>query len=301
MDSNSFKKIAVAGSGVLGAQIAFHTALNGYEVSVYDITEEALNRGRIAMEKNFSEYINDFGIECEELERSLDSINFTTNLADAVADADLLIEAVPEKIDIKKDFYSQLADVAPEKTIFATNSSTLLPSSFMEATRRPDRFLALHFANKIWSLNTAEVMRTSKTSDDVFRKVSAFATSIGMVALELNKEQPGYILNTLMVPFLDAALTLYGRGVADYKTIDKTWMKGTNSNAGPFGFFDVIGLNTVYNIHKTKAEQANDKDHLEAVEKLKTEFIDKNKLGVATGEGFYKYPNPEFRNEDFLK
>lgn len=104
-----------------------------------------------------------------------------------------------------------------------------------------------------------------------------------------------------MVPFLDAALTLYGKGIADYKTIDKTWMKGTNSNAGPFRFFDVIGLNTVYNIHKTKAEQANDQDQLKAVEKIKTEFIDKNKLGVATGEGFYKYPNPEFRSKEFLK
>lgn len=189
MDSDSLKKIAVAGSGVLGSQIAFHTALKGYEVSIYDITEEALDRGRKAMEKNFSEYINDLGVESERLKKTLDSIAFTTSLADA----DLLIEAIPEKINIKKEFYSQLAAVAPEKTIFATNSSTLLPSSFMEATGRPEKFLALHFANKIWLHNTAELMKTDKTDEEVFRKVSTFATSIGMIALELNKEQPGCI------------------------------------------------------------------------------------------------------------
>lgn len=295
------QKITIAGAGVLGAQIAFQAALYNYSVTVYDINEVALDKGREAMKKNFSSYIQDLGTEERKLNEAFESIQFTTHLADAVADADLLIEAVPEKLDIKKDFYQKVAAVAPEKTIFATNSSTLLPSDFMEATGRPEKFLALHFANKIWSHNTAEVMKTSRTADQIFKQVSAFATSIGMVSLELQKEQPGYILNTLMVPFLDAALTLYGKGVADYKTIDKTWMKGTNSNAGPFGFFDVIGLNTVYNIHKTKAEHENNQEHLAAVEKLKTEFIDQNKLGVATGEGFYSYPNPEFEKEDFLK
>lgn len=200
-----FKQITIAGGGVLGAQIAFQTALHGYDVFIYDISEQALLKTKETIEKLKLRYKNDLGTDDTVLKNAQAKIRFFTNLAEAVKSSDLVIEAIPENPKIKLEFYHSLSQVAPEKTIFATNSSTLLPSQFAEVTGRPEKFLALHFANEIWTHNTAEIMGHSKTSTEVFDSVVAFAKSIGMVALPLNKEQPGYILNSLLVPLLAAA------------------------------------------------------------------------------------------------
>jgi 3-hydroxyacyl-CoA dehydrogenase len=222
-------------------------------------------------------------------------------LATAVADADLLIESIPEDPSIKIDFYKKLADVAPQKTIFATNSSTMLPSQFAESTGRPAKFAALHFANEIWKHNTAEIMGHPGTDADVFDSLVAFSKSIGMVALPLQKEQPGYIVNSLLVPLLSAGLGLLVRGVADVQTIDKTWMVATGAPNGPFAILDVVGITTAYHINKIEAEKTGDSMKQKVVDYLKENFIDQGKLGVATGEGFYTYPNPAFKDAEFLK
>jgi 3-hydroxybutyryl-CoA dehydrogenase len=122
-----------------------------------------------------------------------------------------------------------------------------------------------------------------------------------MVALPLKKEQPGYIVNSLLVPLLSAGLDLLVKGVADVHTIDKTWMVATGAPTGPFAILDVVGITTAYNINKMEAEKTGDSDKQKVVEYLKEHFIDKGKLGVATGEGFYTYPNPAFKDADFLK
>lgn len=286
------KQVMVGGCGVLGSQIAFQSAIYGFGVRVYDVDEAALDAGRARMERLIPRYQKDRGASVEELREALGRVAFTTNLAHAVAEVDLVIEATPEVLTIKQSFYRQLAGVAPDKTVFATNSSTLIPSQLAASTGRPRRFLALHFANEIWTNNTAEVMRHSGTDDAVFDAVVQFAKAIGMVALPLQKEQPGYILNSLLVPFLDAAQKLWFRGVADIETIDKTWMIATGSPAGPFAILDVVGLNTVYNIASARAETTQNEEYRHLVERLKEEYIDKGKLGRATGEGFYRYPNP---------
>jgi 3-hydroxyacyl-CoA dehydrogenase len=162
-------------------------------------------------------------------------------------------EAIPEVAKIKTDFYTQFGNVAPEKTIFATNSSTLLPSQFAEVTGRPDKFLALHFASGLWKNNTAEVMKHLGTDQKVFQDVIEFAKNIGMVALPLYKEQPGHILNSLLVPFLEAARLLLMHQVADIETSDKTWMIATGAPEGPFAILDAIGINSAFNIVVAKA------------------------------------------------
>ena len=139
------------------------------------------------------------------------------------------------------------------------------------------------------------------TDTEVFDTLVAFAKSIGMVALPLKKEQPGYIVNSLLVPLLDAALDLLVGGVADVKTIDKTWMVATGAPTGPFAILDVVGITTAYNINKMGAEKTGDSAKQQIVDYLKENFIDKGKLGVATGEGFYTYPNPSFKDPHFLK
>ncbi|NKE05898.1 3-hydroxyacyl-CoA dehydrogenase [Mesobacillus selenatarsenatis] len=296
----NYKNITVAGSGVLGSQIAFQTAYSGFNVSVYDISDEAIEgaKNRIMLLK--PRYQQDLGASEQDLDAAYNRITFYSNLSQAVKDADLVIEAVPEVIGIKTDFYTKLGQAAPEKTVFATNTSTLLPSQFAEATGRPEKFLALHFANEIWKNNTAEVMMHPGTDKAVFDDLLEFAKAIGMVALPLYKEQPGYILNSLLVPFLEAGQMLLMKEVADPEIIDKTWMIATGAPKGPFAILDIVGITTAYNISNAKGE-AGVPGFKELAELLKTEYIDKGKLGVATGEGFYKYPNPSYEQPGFLK
>ncbi|OCK51284.1 3-hydroxybutyryl-CoA dehydrogenase [Chryseobacterium sp. CBo1] len=296
-----YKNITVAGSGVLGYQIAFQTAFHGFNVTVYDINDEVLENAKAKFDILAKSYRQDLKATDAKIEATKTNLQYSSNLAEAVKDADLVIEAVPENPQIKIGFYEQLAKVAPEKTDFATNSSTMLPSQFAEYTGRPAKFVALHFANDIWKHNTAEIMGHPGTDPKVFDNVVAFAKAIGMVALPLHKEQPGYIVNSLLVPLLSAATNLLVNEVADVQTIDKTWMVATGAPLGPFGILDVVGITTAYNINKMAADATKDPLKIKTVEYLKENFIDKNKLGVATGEGFYKYPNPAYKDKDFLK
>lgn len=297
----TYKNITVAGSGVLGYQIAFQAAYHGFSVTVYDISDKVLEKARSKFEWMCKAFRKDLRATQEQLDTAFDNLSYTSDLAAAVKDADLMIEAIPEIPELKIEFYEKLAKLAPEKTIFATNTSTLLPSQFAESTGRPAQFLALHFANKIWMHNVAEIMGHPGTDPKVFDEVVDFATAIGMVPMPLYKEQPGYIMNSLLAPFIDAGLQLLAKEVADPHTIDKTWMIVTGAPVGPFGILDTIGINTAYNITKMTAERTQSPVRFKAVKYLKEQLIDQNKLGAATGEGFYSYPNPAYMNPDFLK
>lgn len=293
--------VTVFGSGVLGAQIAFHTAYHGYDVTLFDISEELLENARLKFEQFKALYRQDINAAPADLDAAISKIRFTTDLAGSVKDADLTIEAIPENIQIKKDFYTRLAPLAPAKTIFCTNSSTLLPSQFAEQTGRPDRFLALHFANYLWKNNVAEIMGHSGTAPEIFEQVVAFAKTIGMLTIPIYKEQPGYVMNSLLVPWLIAGLDLYRNGIADAASIDKTWMKTLGADLGPMAMADLVGMSTAYNVTKSYAELTSEQVWKERRDFLKENFIEKNKLGISTGEGFYLYPNPAYQHADFLK
>jgi 3-hydroxybutyryl-CoA dehydrogenase len=292
--------VTVCGSGVLGGQIAYQTAFRGFHVVVYDIRQELLDKFKDGLLQLGELYKKDVNATQQEVDNAFARIAYSTDLAEAVKNADLLIEAIPENIQIKRNFYSELGKVAPAKTIFCTNSSTLLPSMFAQETGRPERFLALHFANQIWKNNTAEIMGHPGTDQQVFKSVVEFAKAIGMIALPLYKEQPGYILNSLQIPFLLAGMDLYANGVADPHTIDKTWMIASKSPMGPFAVLDLIGFHTVYQVAMNAAEAGNEQMR-KGAKLLKENFIDKGKLGISTGEGFYKYPNPAYENPGFVK
>lgn len=295
------KNVTVFGSGVLGAQIAFHAAFHGYHVTLFDIKEELLENAKLKFEEFKKLYQQDINATAADLDATVTRISFTTDLAESVKDADLTIEAIPENVQIKKDFYTKLGTLAPAKTIFCTNSSTLLPSQFAAETGRSERFLALHFANYLWKNNVAEIMGHSGTDSEIFEQVVQFAKTIGMLTIPIYKEQPGYVMNSLLVPWLIAGLDLYRNGVADASSIDKTWMKTVEANLGPMAMADLVGMTTAYNVTKSYAELTGEEIWKNRRDFLKENFIDRNKLGITTGEGFYKYPNPAYQAADFLK
>ena len=278
--------VTVLGTGVLGSQIAYQSAYSGFDVTAYDISDEILK----GAEHRFAGLAARYELEVEgaaggRAQAALARIVYSSDLAEAVQDADLVVEAVPERLDLKREVYTKLGKAAPAKTIFASNSSTLLPSAMADFTGRPERFLALHFADPVWSSKIAEVMGHPTTDSSVYQAVVDFARRIGMEPIELTKEQPGYVLNSLLVPFLRAGLDLLVDGVADSETIDKVWRIFARAPEGPFQMIDRIGLNTAHNVSALGDEKA------QAIGRyLKENFIDRGKLGVATGEGFYTYP-----------
>lgn len=310
----SIKKVVVAGGGVLGSQIAYQTAFSGYDVTVWLRSEGSIDRAKPkferlhkiyletleAMKTNKQAYCRGFTDKDELTDDEIDALKqkaddayenltLTTSYEEAGKDADLVIEAIAEDPEQKISFYQELAKHLPEKTIVVTNSSTLLPSQFADYTGRPEKYLALHFANEIWKNNTAEVMGQSKTEQEYYDEVVKFAESINMVPLQLKKEQPGYILNSMLVPFLNAAEALYANDVADPETIDKTWMLATGAPSGPFRILDVVGLVTAYNIVIMSPDAKEPSTTAGKIAAKLKEKIDEGKTGINAGEGFYKY------------
>ena len=307
-----FKKVTVAGGGVLGSQIAFQSAFRGFDVTVWLRSNASIGRAKPKFERLRTIYLqtleaaktnpaawargfgperpDDAGIDAlkEQVERAYASLKLTTSY-DEAADADLVIESIAEDPAQKIAFYQELAKHLPERTVIATNSSTMLPSAFAEATGRPEKYLALHFANEIWRNNTGEVMGHAGTGQAYYDQVVEFAEAIGMVPLCLHKEQPGYILNSMLVPFLNAAEALWANGVADPETIDKTWQLGTGAPAGPFRILDVVGLTTAYNI-VIMDPRSKDPETVQGkiASKLKAK-IDAGETGVNAGKGFFDY------------
>lgn len=316
------KKVVIAGGGVLGSQIAFQTAFKGFDTHIWVRSEASIERSKPFLKRWREEYVKELelcklhklgkaqgmpdiaegiysdlsDVSIEEIDEKIElvkglpeKIQHHTSMEDALKNADLVIEAVSEDIDVKRDFYSKIAPLLPKKTIIATNSSTLLPSSFADYTGRPEKFLALHFANLIWRLNTGEVMAHDRTSQEAFDIVVKFAENIGMIPLPLKKEKAGYILNSLLVPFVTAAEYLWAMDIAEPSVIDLTWKKGTNATKGPFEALDVIGIKTAYNVILLNPESKDKSTSTYIIAQKLKKMIDEGKLGKSSGEGFYKY------------
>lgn len=293
--------VTIAGGGVLGSQIAWQTAFMGFNVTVYDAFENGLENCRQLHKKYADLFITSRGANQEQINQTNLRLSYTTDLARAVKDADLISESIPEDPEIKKKFYEELCGLAPSKTIFTTNSSTTVPSEYAEETGRPEKFLALHFANLIWQHNIGEVMGHPGTDPEIFQRVVHFAEEIGMVPIPLLREQNGYVINSLLVPFLSAALDLLYNEVTDVESIDKTWMIGTGAPSGPCAIMDVIGMQTICNVDKLWGTKLGNSHLLDRADWIKHNFIDKGKLGINSGEGFYKYPHPKWQEPEFLK
>lgn len=314
------KKVVVAGGGVLGSQIAFQAAYCGFDVTIWLRSESSITRTQPKLDQLKVDYLKTIddmvagkmwaaGIadsenfnkdECvKKVEQAYANVKLETSLKEAVKDADLVIESMAEVTDQKIAFYKMMAPLLEEKTVVVTNSSTLLPSTFAKYTGRPQKYLSLHFANHIWIGNTAEVMAHDGTDKQYFDLLVKFANDIRMIALPVMKEKNGYLLNSLLVPFLLSGLDLLVNGVSDVKSIDTAWKRGTGAPRGPFEIFDIVGVTTAKNIAEQYQKVPgllspvlrkmmmpyNFKGQLAYLNKM----IEEGKLGVASGEGFYKY------------
>ena len=312
-----FKKIVVAGGGVLGSQIAYQAAYCGFDVTIWLRSESSVGRTQPKLDnlrevyaktielmstpegqtptnwcRGIAEYDTFNKDEClQKSENAYKSIKLELDMAKAVKDADLIIESMAENVEEKISFYKKLAGLLPEKTVIVTNSSTLLPSKFAKYTGRPDKYLSLHFANSIWKNNMTEVMSQAKTDKQYFDDVMNFAKEIRMIPLPVLKEKSGYLLNSMLVPLLFSGMDLYVNGISDPESIDKAWTLGTGAPKGPFQILDTVGLKTAYNIVPmyVKIPSFLAPYNFKGMEKMLKGYIDQGKLGMSSGEGFYKY------------
>ena len=311
------KKIVVAGGGVLGSQSAFQAAYCGFDVTVWLRSKGSIGRTQPKLDRLKAVYTETIekmatpegqtpatwarGIADYEsfdkdaclaaVERAYTGLKLELDMKKAVKDADLVIESMAEDIKQKDAFYTALAPLLPEKTVIVTNSSTLLPSKLAKFTGRPEKFLSLHFANSIWKNNTAEIMAQPKTDAKYFDAIMDFAKEIRMIPLPVRKEKAGYLLNSMLIPLLFSGMDLYVNGISDPESIDKAWTLGTGAPKGPFRILDTVGLTTAYNIVQmyVKIPPFLAPYNFKGMSKMLKEYIDAGKLGMSSGEGFYKY------------
>lgn len=301
MNIDDIKRVFILGSGTMGVQIGIQSAMNGYDVSIF-IRNPAKNE--IVWEdirKRTDWIVRREVINREEADQMLKRIYTTNDPADAAKDADFLSESVPEIPSLKKELYEKFNKLCPEKTIFTTNTSTLLPSMLAESTGRPEKFLAFHCNNPVFITKTVDIMRHPGTSQEILDITVEFSRRIGLIPIILEKEQPGYIINTLLGGLMGRALELVANGVATPQQVDKCWISNMKVGIGIFGIMDSNGLDVGWEMREKYALTSGDKQAKAIYDYLKTNFIDKGHLGRKTGQGFYKYPNPEYKDPDFLK
>jgi 3-hydroxybutyryl-CoA dehydrogenase len=299
MQIEDVRRVAIVGAGTMGQQIGFQCAGHGYDVVIYDIDASALKDARTRIEVYAEGLEAGQAITSEVRASALARIALTTDLLTAGQDADLLSEAVPEDPGLKGRVLAEFNAACPPRTIFMTNTSTLLPSQFAKASGRGDRLLALHFHLPVWINNLADVMPHPGTASEVTQLVCAFARHIGQVPIELRREHNGYVFNSMYGALNTAAIALAQQGVASIEDIDRSWMHITKAPVGPLGALDAVGLDTAWTITDYWARRLRD-GQLRANAAFLKEYVDRGDLGVKSGRGFYTYPEPAYAQPGFI-
>jgi 3-hydroxybutyryl-CoA dehydrogenase len=302
MQSKDIKRVTIAGAGTMGSQIALQCARKKFDVVLYDISEKRLAIAKQVMHHLWKALTKDKNAdgagEQQSIEEILTRIKFTTSMEEA-ADCDLINESVPEDPKLKGELFAKFNQLCPARTIFTTNTSTLLPSMFAEETGRSERLLALHFHKPLTKPAVVDVMAHEKTDKALVRIVAEFAESIDQIVIIPQKENSGYVFNHMLGAVLDAAMDLVIDGVASIEDVDRAWMGIMQMPQGPFAIMDHIGLDTVYKICQFWAEKENN-----ALRQRRCEFVEKycqiGHVGIKAGQGFYKYPQPSFQDENFV-
>lgn len=291
---SDIKKVLILGNGTLGLRIGLQTAISGFETTIYDIDEETFRVAEKIQASILKNLVERNIISSVEAELAKKRIIFTTDAAAAAANADFISESVVEDLGVKKKVWSQFAKLSPPHTVFTTNTSYLMPSQFATETGRPELFCAFHF-HDVFFANVVDIMPHPATAQWVIDLLMEMGKKLNQTPVFVKKESPGYIFNAMLVALIGAAGALVTYDIASIEDVDRSWMGNFKMDRGPFGILDVIGLETVW--HITNAMPDTKSKKFAAL--LKT-YVDAGKLGVKTGQGFYKYPKPAFQEIGFI-
>ena len=289
------ENITIIGSGTLGSRIGLQAAISGHQVTFYDITQPILDQAKIVMDKILKQLIKGNLLSEEIKSAALARMSYTTDLKMALTDCDFISESVTEELSIKEKVWKQIGELAPSKTIFTTNTSYLLPSQLATVSGRPEKFCAFHF-HDVFYARVVDIMPHPTTDPPLIPLLQELGRTLNQVPVIVKKESPGYIFNFMLMALLGAAGRLKTKDIASIEDIDRSWMVNFHMPTGPFGIIDNIGLDTAWHVVKEREDAPS-----QAFAKLLKEYIDAGMLGEKTGEGFYKYPRPAYRDTEFLK
>ena len=288
MDLEDIQTIAVMGAGNMGHGIAEVAALAGYEVKMRDIKEEFVQNGYEQIEWSVNKLTEKDRIPADEAEAALDRIEPLVDMEAAVEDADFLIEAVPEKMEIKEDVYAEIEEYAPEHTVFATNTSSLSITDLSEVTDRPERFCGMHFFNPPVRMDLVEVIRGGHTDDEIMDLTEELAEDLGKTPVRVQKDSPGFIVNRVLVPLLNEAAWLVHDGDATVAEVDSTTKFDMGLPMGSFELADQVGIDVSVDVLEYMESVLGE---AYAPCPLLVEKVEEETLGKKTGEGFYDYEN----------
>jgi len=286
------KKVGVLGCGLMGSGIAQVSAMAGFDTTVLEVEQKYLDKGFDGINKSLSKFAErppeKGGISAQQKEQALSRLKGTTRRED-LADCDIIIEAIIENVPAKKEMYAALDGIVKKDAIFASNTSSISITELMTATRRPERFIGLHFFNPVPLMKLVEVVRTIATANDVYETAYEFAKKLGKVPVRAS-DKTGFIVNRLLVPYLLDAIRAYEEGVGSIEDIDNAMKLGCGYPMGPFTLLDFVGLETTYYITHVMYDEF--KERRFASPPLLKRLVMAGWYGRKTGRGFYDYSDP---------
>lgn len=275
---NSISNVSIIGAGFTGKQIAEWTVLHNFKVSIFDIKQDILDEAK--------KFITG-SLKRKKAVELVNNIEYSSDLATAIKQADLIIEAIPENLELKRNVFSQLDKLAPTEAIIATNSSSFPISKIEDAVKRKDKVLNIHFYPPISVRPMADIMRGSKTSDETFQKGKEWIQKIECVPLILKKESIGFLFNRIWRAVKRECIEMWADDVADIEDIDTAWRIFTGMPSGPFLMMDAIGLDVAYAVEKSYFDAT--KDPRDRPPEAFEEMVKRGDLGMKTGKGFYQW------------
>ncbi len=279
------KTVFILGAGQMGLDIGQVMAKAGLEVTFRDLNDAILDGAKAKLTKSLDKQVSKGKMTEEAKAEVLGRIAFTTELHEA-RNADLVLEAIVENVKIKKEIFAALEDICHFDTIFATNTSSISITEIASATRRPEKFIGMHFFNPATVMKLVEVIRGLNTSEETFNTIYELSEKIGKTPVEV-KEGPGFVVNKILVPMINEAIVVLEEGLASAEDIDTAMKLGCNHPMGPLALGDLIGLDTCLHIMEVLQEETGDSKYRPA--RLLRQMVRGGKLGRKTGEGFFKY------------
>lgn len=294
MTNKQIQSITVIGAGQMGHQIAMLAALGGYETILQDVHENALNAAQEKLDIILTKWVQKGKLSEDRKLAAFSRLQYTTDLEKAASGADLIIEAVVEKLDVKQEVFAKLEELAPAETIFATNSSTIVNSLIASVTNRPDKFINMHFFFPPLVMDCVEVVMSDQTSEETAKLAMEVTENMNRTGVLLRKEISGFVANRILGALQREALYLYEEGIVDYKDIDLICRKALGHPIGPFELMDLSGIDVGYFVMQQRFNETGNQE-----DKPNTcieEKVNKGHLGRKTGKGWYDYPNQGVKN-----